>query len=79
MLKREVKLLQGENFDIEIPKVISNLQNSYLYIMGPPGSGKTFQASNSIIELIKKNKKIGVTANSHKVIHNLLKEVEEAS
>ena len=45
--------------------------------MGPPGSGKTFQASNSIIELIKKNKKIGVTANSHKVIHNLLSGVEK--
>ena len=76
-VKEGSKILQGENFDIEIPKVISNLQNSYLYIMGPPGSGKTFQASNSIIELIKKNKKIGVTANSHKVIHNLLSGVEK--
>ena len=45
--------------------------------MGPPGSGKTFQASNSIIELIKKNKKIGVTANFYKVIHNLLSGVEK--
>ena len=70
------KIIEGENFDIEIPKVISNLQSSYLYLQGPPGSGKTYHASNSIIELIKKNKKIGVTANSHKVIHNLLSRVE---
>ena len=37
---------------------------------------KTFQASNAIIELLKNNKKIAVTANSHKVIHNLLERVE---
>ena len=75
-IKEGDKIIKGENFDIEIPKVISNLQSSYLYLMGPPGSGKTYHASNSIIELIKKNKKIGVTANSHKVIHNLLSRVE---
>ena len=53
-----------------------NLQNSYIFLQGPPGSGKTYQASNAIIELLKKNKKIGVTANSHKVIHTLLERVE---
>ena len=46
-------------------------------MQGPPGSGKTFQASNAIIELLKKNKKIAVTANSHKVIHTLLERVEK--
>ena len=71
------KIIEGENFDTEIPKVISNLQKSFLYIQGGPGSGKTYQASNAIIELIKKNKKIAITANSHKVIHNLLNNVEQ--
>ena len=48
-------------------------------MQGPPGSGKTFQASNAIIELLKKNKKIAVTANSHKVIHTLLERVEKSA
>jgi uncharacterized protein len=52
------------------------LDNSYIYIQGPPGTGKTFQAANAIIELLKNKKKVGVTANSHKVIHNLLVRIE---
>ena len=70
------KIIKNDNFDIEIPKIILNLQNSYIFLQGPPGSGKTYQASNAIIELLKKNKKIAVTANSHKVIHTLLERVE---
>ncbi len=75
-IKRGEKIIKSENFDNEIPKIISNLQNSYLYLQGPPGSGKTYQSANAIIELLKNNKKIAVTANSHKVIHNLLERVE---
>ena len=70
------KIIDTENFTDEIPKVINNLNNSYLYLQGPPGSGKTYQAANAILELIKKNKKIAITANSHKVIHNLLERIE---
>ena len=70
------KIIETENFTDEIPKVINNLNNSYLYLQGPPGSGKTYQAANAILELIKKNKKIAITANSHKVIHNLLERIE---
>ena len=75
-IKRGEKIIKTENFDNEIPKIILNLQNSYLYLQGPPGSGKTYQSANAIIELLKNNKKIAVTANSHKVIHNLLERVE---
>ncbi len=75
-IKKGEKIIKTERYDDEIPKIILNLQNSYLYLQGPPGSGKTFQASNAIIELLKNNKKIAVTANSHKVIHNLLERVE---
>ena len=66
-------------FNKEIPNIISNLDNSYLYIQGPPGTGKTYQAANTILELLKKRKKIAVTGLSHKVIHNLLYEIEEMS
>ena len=76
-IKLGEKIIKSENFDIEIPKIILNLQKTYLYIQGPCGTGKTYQAANAIIELIKNNKKIAITANSHKVIHNLLERVEK--
>src|SRR6056300_1058640 len=76
-LKKGDKILSSNDFDKEIPKIISNLDNSYLYVQGPPGTGKTYQAANTIIELFKKGKKIAVTALSHKVIHNLLQEIED--
>jgi uncharacterized protein len=51
------------------------LDHSVLAIQGPPGSGKTFTGSEMIVALVKEGKKVGVTANSHKVIKNLLETV----
>ena len=70
-------ILESNEFLNEIPKAILNLDNSYIFIQGPPGTGKTFQASNVISELLKQGKRVAVSANSHKVIHNLLDQVEE--
>lgn len=55
---------------------ILNLDHSYLFIQGPPGAGKTYNSSHIIINLIKQGKKIGITSNSHKAIHNLLHKIE---
>ena len=55
----------------------SKLDYSYLPIQGPPGSGKSFTGSHMVLELIKKGKKIGITALSHKVIINLLDKVKK--
>jgi predicted RecB family nuclease len=60
----------------ELISITHRLQESYLFIQGPPGTGKTYTASHLILELMKNGKKVGVTANSHKVIHNLLRAVE---
>ncbi len=76
-IKTGEKIIQSNDFIKEIPKIILNLNNSYIYIQGPPGTGKTFQASNAIIELLKQKKKIAITGLSHKVIHNLLQKVED--
>ena len=76
-IKAGEKIIQSNDFIKEIPRIISNLNNSYIYIQGPPGTGKTYQASNAIIELLKQKKKIAITALSHKVIHNLLQKVED--
>ena len=70
------KIIKTENFDKEIPDIISRLNSSYIFVQGGPGSGKTFYTANAIVELLKKNKKIAVSANSHKVIHNLLERIE---
>ena len=76
-IKNGEKIVKSDDFSKEIPKIISNLEDSFIYIQGPPGTGKTFQASNAIIELLKQNKKIAITGLSHKVIHNLLQKIED--
>lgn len=53
------------------------LENSALFIQGPPGCGKTYTASWLITELMRRGKRVGVSSNSHKAINNLLKAVEE--
>lgn len=58
---------------------VLNLDHSYLVVQGPPGAGKTYTGSHLIVELIRRGKRVGVAANSHKVIHNLLQGVEQAA
>ena len=41
-------------------------------IQGPPGAGKTFTGACMICELVRQGKTVGITANSHKVIRNLI-------
>ena len=56
---------------------ILNLEKSYFFIQGPPGTGKTHTSADIIVELIRREKKIGVSSNSHKAINNLLHKIEE--
>ena len=55
------------------------LDSSYLFIQGPPGTGKTWTGARLITELMRRGRRVGVTATSHKAIHNLLDEVERAA
>jgi uncharacterized protein len=48
-------------------------------IQGPPGAGKTHIGARMICTLARAGESIGVTANSHKVIRNVLDEVLEAA
>ena len=50
-----------------------------LAIQGPPGAGKTHTGARMICALVKSGLKVGITANSHKVIRNLLDEVVTAA
>ncbi|MBP8699233.1 MAG: TM0106 family RecB-like putative nuclease [Syntrophorhabdaceae bacterium] len=58
---------------------VANLDNSYIFIQGPPGAGKTYTGSHIIAELLKKGKRVGVSSNSHKAINNLLSHVERVA
>jgi len=55
------------------------IQGGVLPIQGPPGSGKTYTGARMICELVRAGKRVGVTANSHKVIRNLLDAVLRAA
>ena len=48
------------------------VDESYLPIQGPPGSGKTYTGARMILALVASGRTVGVVANSHKVIGNLL-------
>src|SRR5690606_2971830 len=60
-------------------RIVRKIERGVLPIQGPPGAGKTFTAARMICALVKDGKKVGITANSHKVIRNLLNEVAEAA
>lgn len=55
-----------------IVKAIANLQESYLFVQGPPGAGKTYTGSHVIVALLQQGRRVGVSSNSHKAINNLL-------
>ena len=48
------------------------LYRSYVAVQGPPGAGKTFLASHVIARLVAEGAKVGVVAQSHAVIENLM-------
>jgi predicted RecB family nuclease len=53
------------------------LGESYLFVQGPPGSGKTWQGAKMAIALMRAGKRVGVTSLSHKAINNLLRAIQE--
>jgi len=53
-------------------RLCAHLTCGILPIQGPPGAGKTFTGARMICELVRQGKTVGVTANSHKVIRNLI-------
>jgi predicted RecB family nuclease len=72
--------LQDGSISIEeMREIAASLDESYLFIQGPPGSGKTWSGARLITDLIRRGKRIGVAANSHKAIDNLLAEVERVA
>jgi predicted RecB family nuclease len=71
-------LLPGESPSAAAVRIAPIIGSGVLPIQGPPGAGKTFTGAQMISALVKANKRVGVTANSHEVIRNLLAQVVEA-
>ena len=55
------------------------LDESYLFVQGPPGSGKTWLGADTIVNLAERGLRVGVSAKSHKAIHHLLARIEEVA
>ncbi|MCK0173139.1 TM0106 family RecB-like putative nuclease [Mycolicibacterium sp. F2034L] len=59
-----------------ITAALLDLDSSYLAVHGPPGTGKTFTAAAIIAALVDAHRwRIGVVAQSHAVVENLLRGV----
>lgn len=60
-------------------RIAPHRQPGVFPIQGPPGAGKTHTGARMICALVQAGKTVGVTANSHKVIRNLLNAVVTAA
>jgi predicted RecB family nuclease len=68
----------GDRIDAVIASIL-DLDASYLAVQGPPGTGKTYLGAHVITALVRNHGwKIGVVAQSHAVVENLLGAVVKA-
>jgi predicted RecB family nuclease len=86
LLLRALPRVGGENVrrEGEAPldaalRLAADLPAGVLPVQGPPGAGKTFTGARMICRLAAAGKTVGITANSHAVIRNLIDEVLEAA
>ena len=71
--RRDGQALRGDDGAQEAARrLVLALDESYLAIQRPPGSGKSTVGARMIVDLVAAGKRVGVTANSHKVIGELL-------
>jgi uncharacterized protein len=86
LLRRRPGPALGPDGDLRLPgelpldagvRLATVLDGAVLPIQGPPGSGKTHTGAHMIAALVRDGKKVGVVANSHKVIGNLLRKTAE--
>lgn len=61
-----------DRFIDAITAAVEALDHSYLAVQGPPGTGKTHVGSHVIARLVARGWKVGVVAQSHAVVENLL-------
>lgn len=68
----------GTDYITAITAAVADLDNSYLAVQGPPGTGKTYTGARVIAALVGQGWRIGVVAQSHTVVENMLRAVAGA-
>ena len=68
----------GNGYVTAITAALHLLADSYLAVQGPPGTGKTHVGAAVIEQLVRAGWKVGVVAQSHAVVENLLCRAMEA-
>jgi uncharacterized protein len=69
--------LSGGHVDIGVLREqVAGLDGSALFVQGPPGSGKTWAGARVAVELMRRGRRVGVVATSHKAIVNMLDEID---
>ena len=63
---------------VQVRDLVERLNGGTLCIQGPPGTGKTYTAAAVIVDQLRRGRRIGVTAQSHKVILHLMDAVVDA-
>jgi predicted RecB family nuclease len=67
------------NLDGTLTEAALSLDGSYLFVQGPPGSGKTWNGARAAIALMQAGRRVGITALSHRAINKFLDDVEQAA
>lgn len=62
----------GEDVLSAALRITGILETGVLPVQGPPGAGKTYTGARMIAELVRQGRKVGIVANSHAVIRNLI-------
>jgi uncharacterized protein len=69
--------LNGEDALQAAIRIAGTIEGGILPVQGPPGAGKTYTGSMMIAELVRRGKRVGIVANSHAVVRNLIDAVIE--
>jgi uncharacterized protein len=65
----------GESGSHATRQIVRALDGACLAVQGPPGAGKTWTGAAVIVDAVRAGRRVGVTAQSHKAIGNLLEAV----
>jgi uncharacterized protein len=71
------QLNKTDNSVTDITNALLDSDNSYIAVQGPPGTGKTYVGAHVISNLVALGWKIGVVAQSHSVVENLMDSVKK--
>lgn len=67
----------GLDLESAVHAAVERLDHSYLAVQGPPGTGKTHVGSHVVAKLVGSGWRVGVVAQSHAAVENMLSAVVE--